>query len=378
MAKSDYYDLLGVSKGASDDDIKKAYRKQAMQYHPDRNQGDPKAEQKFKEISEAYEILKDPQKRSAYDQYGHSAFEQGGGRPGGGFHPGAEGFEFNFGGSFSDVFEEIFNGGRRAPETNSRGSDLRYDTEITLEEAFQGVTKTIKVATLKSCGDCKGSGGQDGAKPKTCPHCQGRGKIRAQQGFFTIERPCSSCDSMGQVIDKPCKTCKGHGRVRGEKTLTVNIPKGVDEGSRIRLTGEGEAGLRGGPTGDLYAFIHIKPHTFFERDGSALYCRVPVSMTTAALGHQIDVPTIDGTKARISIPEGAQSGKQLRLKGKGMTALRSNSRGDMYIQVLVETPQNLSKKQRELLEEFEKASEKTKSSPEADGFFQKMKDLFGG
>lgn len=385
MAK-DFYETLGVSKSATQDELKKAYRKLAMQYHPDKNPDDKEAETKFKEINEAYDILKDEQKRAAYDQFGHTAFSGGGGGPGhgaGGFH----GFHSGDAGGFGDIFEEMFSefmggragpGGRnqRAAEAQMRGSDLRYNLEITLEEAFKGLKKGIKVASHGTCGTCDGSGAAKGSKPETCSTCHGRGKVRAQQGFFTIERTCHSCHGMGQEIKDPCKTCHGSGRVRKEKTLSANIPAGIEDGSRIRLAGEGEAGLRGGPPGDLYIFLHIKPHKFFERHGNDIYCQVPIPMVTATLGGDVDVPTIDGSKSRVKIPAGTQSGKQFRLKDKGMSIMRSTRRGSMYIQAMVETPTNLSKKQRELLEEFGGLEKKSHSSPQSEGFFSKVKDFW--
>ena len=375
--KRDYYELLGVSRDATAEDLKKAYRKLAMQYHPDRNPGDKGAEQKFKEINEAYDVLKDDQKRAAYDQYGHAAFE--GGRGGGA----GAGFDFT---SFSDIFDDLFGefmGGRAGGGRSSanRGSDLRYNLEITLEDCFKGKAAKIRVPTSVSCEACDGSGAEAGAQPIACPTCKGHGKIRAQQGFFTIERSCPTCGGMGRVIEKPCKVCGGAGRVHKEKTLAVDIPPGVDEGNRIRLAGEGEAGIRGGAPGDLYVFLTVKPHRLFRREGQHLHCRVPVSMITATLGGVIEVPTLDGGKARVTIPEGTQTGKQFRLRGKGMPSLQQSGfgagYGDLYIQVMVETPVRLNKRQRELLEEFAQI-ENEESSPESSGFFAKVKEMLGG
>ncbi|WP_044562523.1 molecular chaperone DnaJ [Azospirillum sp. B4] len=375
MAKQDYYELLGVAKTATADDLKKAYRKLAMQYHPDRNQGDKAAEQKFKEVSEAYEVLKDEQKRAAYDRFGHAAFENGGGRPG----AGAGGFDFGSG--FADIFEEMFGdfmGGRRGGgQGPGRGSDLRYNLEISLEDAFKGTSTAVRVPTSVGCEVCNGTGAESGTQPVTCPTCNGAGKVRAQQGFFTIERTCPACSGAGRVIKDPCRNCGGQGRVRKEKTLQVNIPAGVEDGTRIRLSGEGEAGARGAPPGDLYIFLAIAPHALFIRDGANIQCRVPIPMTTAALGGTVEVPTIDGSRARVSIPPGTQSGHQFRLKSKGMSVLRSSQRGDMYVTALVETPVNLNKRQQELLREFEKAGEeKGGTHPESEGFFAKVKELW--
>jgi molecular chaperone DnaJ len=377
MAKQDYYELLGVAKSASADELKKAYRKLAMKHHPDKNPGDKEAEKKFKEINEAYDILKDPQKRAAYDRMGHSAFEGGMGGGAGGFHGG--GFDFNaagFGNVFDDIFSEFMGGRQSQAEAALRGADLRYNMEITLEDAYNGLKKNIKIPTNVTCDICHGSGAAKDTKPETCPTCHGSGKIRARQGFFTIERTCSHCHGMGQIIKDPCKTCHGSGRMRKEKTLSVSIPAGIDDGARIRLAGEGEAGMRGGPSGDLYIFLHVKPHKFFHRDGTNIYCEVPISMSTAALGGEVEVPTIDGHKARVKVPEGTQSGKQFRLKSKGMPLLRTTSKGDMYIQAMVETPVSLSKRQRELLEEFKSLEKKSHSSPLSEGFFAKIKDLW--
>jgi len=373
MARKDYYQILGVDRGASADEIKKAYRKLAMKYHPDRNQGDKDAERKFKEVSEAYEALKDPEKRAAYDRFGHAAFEQGG--------PGPGGFDFNFTTSFADAFEDLFGefmgGGHRrsGPQGAMRGSDLRYNMEITLEEAFRGKRAKLRVPSMVICGDCGGTGAAEGARPEACPTCRGIGKIRTQQGFFTVERTCPACQGAGRVIKNPCRTCRGSGRVQREKTLSVNIPPGVEDGTRIRLAGEGEAGLRGAPPGDLYIFLTIKPHRVFQRDGLNIHCRVPIPMVTAALGGTIEVPTIDGGRARVNIPPGTQTGHQFRLKGKGMTPMRGSGRGDMYIQAVVETPVNLTKRQQELLREFERAGGKN-TSPESEGFFRKVKELW--
>src|SRR6516164_606388 len=336
MAKQDFYETLGVAKSASPDELKRAYRKLAMQYHPDRNAGDKGAEQKFKDINEAYDILKDDQKRAAYDRFGHAAFEQGGG-------PGAGGFGFGAG-----------MGGRRGQGGPSRGNDLRYNLEVSLEEAFRGKQTTIRVPTLIACEQCKGSGAEAGSKPITCPRCHGRGKLRMQQGFFTIEQTCAGCQGAGRVIDNPCKACGGQGRTRREKTLSVNIPAGVEDGIRMRLAGEGEVGVRGASAGDLFIFISVAPHRTFQRDGANIHCRVPLPITTAALGGTIEVPTVDGSRTRVTVPTGTQSGHQFRLRGKGMTVLRSAARGDMFIEAVVETPVNLTKRQQELLREFEK------------------------
>jgi len=372
MSKQDYYELLGVGRGASADEIKKAYRKMAMQYHPDRNPGNAQAEQKFKEINEAYDVLKDDQKRAAYDRFGHAAFEQGGGRG-----PG----DFGFAGGFADIFDEVFGefmGGGRRGQASGRGADLRYNMDISLEDAFAGKTATIRVPSSAPCDECKGTGAKDGAQPAVCPTCHGHGKVRSQQGFFTIERTCPSCQGVGKVIKDPCRTCGGTGRVRREKSLSVTIPAGVEEGTRIRLSGEGEAGLRGAPPGDLYIFLSIRPHRLFQRDGANIECKVPIPMTTAALGGTIEVPTIDGGKAKVVIPEGTQTGHQFRLRGKGMSVLRSPARGDMFIHATVETPVALTKRQIELLREFEAAGESDsgKNSPESHGFFAKVKEFW--
>lgn len=384
MSKQDYYDTLGVGRDADEKALKSAFRKKAMEYHPDRNPGDEAAEQNFKAVNEAYDVLKDPQKRAAYDQFGHAAFEGGSpfGGGGGGFGGNQGGFEFNFG-SFGDIFEQFFGegdvGGRSQRRRNqaSRGQDLRYNMDITLEEAFNGKQTTVRVPTSISCGDCKGSGAEGGAAPVTCPQCQGRGRVRASQGFFTVERTCGNCQGTGQVIQNPCGTCQGSGRQHKEKTLSVNIPAGVDDGTRIRLSGEGEAGLRGAPAGDLYIFVSVSPHDIFHREEQHIYCAVPIPMTKAALGGQIEVPTVDGARARVTIPAGTQTGDQFRLRGKGMSILRSPSRGDMYIEVEVETPRNMTKRQRELLEEFQ-ASGGDDTAEKSRNFFDRVKGMFEG
>lgn len=373
-SKADFYETLGVARGASADDLKKAYRKLAMKYHPDRNPGDKNAEKKFKEISEAYDVLKDDQKRAAYDRFGHAAFQGGAGA--GGFH-GAEGFDFGAG--FADIFEDLFGGfagnARRGGQTGpSRGTDLRYNLQISLEEAFKGKQETIKVATSVACESCHGSGSEKGSKPVECTTCKGSGRIRANQGFFTIERTCHACQGMGKIIKDPCRTCAGSGRTRKEKTLSVNIPPGVEEGTRIRLASEGEVGARGGPAGDLYIFLSVAPHSIFKRDGDDIHCTIPIAMTTATLGGSIEAPTIDGSRVKVSIPEGTQSGHQFRLRGKGMSVLRSSSRGDMYIHTLVETPVHLNKRQRELLREFDKSGGHV--SPQSESFFAKVKEFW--
>ncbi|MCP5432927.1 MAG: molecular chaperone DnaJ [Alphaproteobacteria bacterium] len=374
MAKRDYYETLGVAKGAGEAELKAAFRKLAMKYHPDRNPDDKSAEVKFKEINEAYEVLKDPQKRAAYDQFGHAAFEGGGPRgPGAGFGP-------DFGASFADVFDDLFGefmGQRRGPGGRSRGGDLRYNMEISLEEAFAGKAAEIRVRTPVPCEKCEATGAEPGTKPTTCATCGGAGKVRATQGFFTIERTCPSCGGTGRLVKTPCSECGGIGRVEKERTLQVTIPPGVEDGTRIRLAGEGEAGLRGGPRGDLYIFLAIRPHTLFHREGADLFCSVPVAFTTAVLGGQIEVPTITGGRAKVTLPEGTQTGRQFRLKGKGMPVLRSTQIGDLYIQVSVETPVKLSRKQRELLAEFEKSLE-AKNMPNATTFEGRAKDYFRG
>jgi molecular chaperone DnaJ len=379
MAKQDYYDLLGVRKGASADEIKKGYRAKAKELHPDRNSDNPNAEAQFKEINEAYDVLKDADKKAAYDRFGHAAFEGGAGaRPGGrGGFPGGQG---DFASAFSDVFDDLFGdmmGGRGGGRSRAaRGNDLRYNLRISLEEAFAGLQKTINVPTAVSCTACKGTGAEGGSEPQTCPTCSGMGKVRAQQGFFTVERTCPTCNGMGQTIKNPCTTCHGAGRVEKERSLSVNIPAGVETGTRIRLAGEGEAGMRGGPTGDLYIFIEVKDHALFQRDGLDLYCRVPVSMTAAAIGGDIEVPTIDGGKSRVKIPEGSQSGRQMRLRSKGMPAIRGKEVGDMFIELAVETPVNLTAKQKELLREFDKLS--AENNPQSAGFFSAVKSFWEG
>ena len=379
MSKRDYYDVLGVSKGASSDDIKKAFRRKAKELHPDRNSDNPDAESQFKEANEAYDILKDAEKKAAYDRFGHAAFEGGtGGRPGG-FGGGGQG---DFASAFSDVFEDLFGdfmGGQRGGggrSRASRGSDLRYNMRISLEEAYAGVQKTIKVPSSVTCKACNGTGAEGGSEPETCPTCTGMGKVRAQQGFFTVERTCPTCNGQGQIIKNPCRVCGGAGREETERQLGVNIPSGVETGNRIRLAGEGEAGLRGGPSGDLYIFVDVKEHPIFQREGVDLYCRVPVGMSSAALGGDVEVPTINGGRSRVKIPAGSQSGKQMRLRGKGMPALRGAGSGDMFIEIAVETPVNLTSRQKELLREFEDLSDD--NHPETSGFFSKVKKFWDG
>lgn len=371
--KADYYETLGVAKSADEKELKSAFRKLAMQFHPDKNPGDADAEHRFKEIGEAYETLKDPQKRAAYDRFGHAAFENGGMNGGGGFG-GAGGFAD----IFEDIFGEMMGGGRqRRSGGRERGADLRYNMEITLEEAYAGKTAQIRVPTSITCDECSGSGAKPGTQPVTCGMCSGSGRVRAAQGFFSIERTCPTCHGRGQIIKDPCPKCSGQGQITEERALSVNIPAGIEDGTRIRLTGEGEAGLRGGPAGDLYIFLSLKPHEFFQRDGADLYCKVPISMTTAALGGQFEVATLDGTQTRVKIPDGTQNAKQFRLKGKGMPVLRQPAMGDLYIQIAIETPQNLNKRQRELLEEFDRISSQD-NSPQSSGFFARMKDFFEG
>ena len=378
MSKRDYYEVLGVSKGASAEEIKKAYRTKAKELHPDRNSDNPNAEAQFKEANEAYEVLKDADKKAAYDRFGHAAFEggMGGGPRGGGGFQG----QGDFASAFSDVFDDLFGdimGGRRAGGGGRRavrGSDLRYNLRISLEDAYKGMQKTIQVPTAVACDTCKGSGAEGGTEPTSCPTCSGMGKVRASQGFFTVEKTCPTCSGMGQIIQNPCKSCGGAGRVEKDRSLSVNIPAGVETGTRIRLAGEGEAGLRGGPSGDLYIFIEVAEHPLFQRDGNALFCRVPVSMTSAAMGGDIEVPTIDGGRSRVKIPAGSQSGRQMRLRGKGMPSLRGGGAGDMMIELAVETPVNLTAKQKELLQEFEKLSEE--NNPESSGFLKKMKSFW--
>lgn len=372
MSKADFYEVLNVSRDADEKVVKSAFRKLAMEYHPDRNPGDDSAEVKFKEVNAAYECLKDPQKRAAYDRYGHAAFENGGG--------GGAGFGGDFTGSMSDIFDNIFGdfmgGGRRGTNRSGRerGSDFRYNMEIGLEEAFVGKTAEIEIPTKVVCSTCTGTGSKPGSSPKACSTCDGMGRVRAAQGFFSIERTCPNCNGRGEVISDPCLECDGAGRATENRKLSVNIPAGIEDGTRIRLAGEGEAGLRGGPSGDLYIFLSIKAHEFFQRDGADIFCRVPISMTTAALGGDFQVPTIDGGKTKVKVPEGAQTGKQFRLKGKGMPVMRSTRVGEMYIQVVVETPRNLTRKQRELLQEFEKASSPD-NNPESVGFFTRVRDF---
>jgi len=376
MTKRDYYEVLGVSRTADEKELKSAFRKLAMQYHPDRNPGDPDAEARFKEINEAYDVLKDADRRAAFDRFGHAAFEQGGGGGGPGFGP-------DFASTMSDIFDEFFGmgGGRRqggGRGGRERGADLRYNLEVDLEEAFSGKTVEIRIPTPITCEVCSGTGAKPGTQPVTCRTCGGRGRVRAQQGFFTLERTCPACQGRGQTIADPCTACGGNGRVTRERTLSVSIPAGIEDGTRIRLSGEGEAGTLGGPAGDLYIFLSIRPHGFFQRDGADIYCRIPVSMTTAALGGEVEVPAIDGTLARVRVGEGTQTGRQFRLRGKGMPVMRTHDHGDMYIQVVVETPRGLTRRQRELLEEFRRESGGEEQAADASGFFSKVKDFFDG
>jgi molecular chaperone DnaJ len=368
-----YYETLEVTKGCDGNVLKSAYRKMAMKFHPDRNPGDATAEIRFKEINEAYDVLKDDQKRAAYDRFGHAAFENGmgGARAGNPFG--------DMAGGFADVFEDIFGqmmGGGRAKRSN-RGQDLRYNLEITLEEAFTGRSAEIKVPTQVACEPCQGSGAEPGSTPETCPHCGGHGRVRATQGFFTVERTCSACRGTGKIIRNPCKACRGAGLVQKERTLNVDIPPGVEEGTRIRLSGEGAAGANGGPNGDLYIFLSLKEHALFQRDGHDLHCRAPVSFVMAALGGAIEVPTVDGGRAKVAIPEGTQPGRQFRLRGKGMPVLRSSQRGDLYVEIAVETPVKLSRRQKELLREFEGES-KSGCQPEAEGFMARLREFWSG
>ena len=380
MAKRDFYEVLGLSRGASADEIKKAYRQKAKALHPDRNRDNPDSEAQFKEVNEAHAILKDTEKKAAYDQFGHAAFEGGMGGPRGPGGPGAGG---DFSSAFSDVFEDLFGdfmgGGRgrggRGRGGVSRGADLRYNLQVSLEDAFAGKQATISVPGSVKCDACGGTGAEGGARPQNCPTCAGHGKVRAQQGFFTIERTCPTCSGRGQIIKNPCAACGGQGAVRKDRALNVSIPPGVETGTRIRLAGEGEAGARGGPPGDLYIFINVAEHEIFQRDGLNLHCRIPVPMTTASLGGEIEAPLLDGGRTRVKVPPGVQTGKQLRLRGKGMPALqRPGQQGDLYIELMVETPVNLTTRQRELLREFEQ--QKADNSPQSQNFFTKVKGFW--
>ncbi|USO01647.1 MAG: molecular chaperone DnaJ [Alphaproteobacteria bacterium] len=375
----DYYARLGITQSADAAQIKKAYRSLAMKCHPDRNPGDAEAEKKFKEINKAYEILSDPQKRAHYDQFGSAAFDGSGGgsQPGGGF-----GFDFGQatgGFSFEDVFHEFMGGGTRGgnktrKSSGQRGSDLRYDVSISLEEAFRGLEQTITIPAYVSCESCSGSGAKEGAKPTSCGSCHGSGTVRAQQGFFTVERSCPTCNGEGSIIENPCIKCHGHGRTRKQRTLKISIPAGVEDGTRIRLSGEGEAGYRGGGHADLYIFVSIRPHQFIQREGADIHCEIPVSITTATLGGEIEIPTIDGGKARVTIPEGTQANQKFRLKSKGMPIIRRDLRGDMYIHTRIDVPTKLTKRQKELLTEFAEIEETSKSK--GSSFFDKLKNLW--
>ncbi|MDK9689320.1 molecular chaperone DnaJ [Azospira sp.] len=378
MAKKDFYEVLGVNRDASDDEIKKAYRKLAMKFHPDRNPDNPKAEEQFKEAKEAYEILSDGQKRAAYDQYGHAGVDpQAGGFGGsGGFGGGG------FGDAFADIFGDIFGGraggGGGGRSNIYRGADLRYNLEISLEQAAKGTETKIRIPTMEVCDTCSGSGAKSGTQPKTCPTCQGSGQVRLQQGFFSIQQTCPKCHGTGRIIPDPCGTCHGAGRVKQHKTLSVKIPAGVDEGDRIRLAGEGEHGVNGGPPGDLYVQIHLKAHSVFQRDHNDLHCEMPISFTTAALGGEIEIPTLDGA-AKIKIPAETQSGKVFRLRGKGIKGVRSHVHGDLLCHVVVETPVNLTERQKELLRELEEISQgdSANHNPKAQSWMDKVKDFFG-
>ena len=371
MSKRDYYDVLGVPKGSEKDAIKKAYRTKAKELHPDRNSDNPNAEAQFKEVNEAYEVLKDAEKKAEYDRYGHAAFESGGGGPGFG---GSGDFSSAFSDVFDDLFGDFMGGGRGGRKQQSRGSDLRYNLSISLEDAFAGLQKTINVPSSVACGSCNGTGAAGGSSPTTCPTCSGLGKVRATQGFFTVERGCPTCSGAGQIIKNPCSSCGGQGTQKKDRALSVNVPPGVETGTRIRLAGEGETGPRGGISGDLYIFIEVSKHKIFERDGLNLFCRVPVSMAKASLGGEVEVPTIDGGRSRVRIPAGSQSGRQMRLKGKGMPAIKTVQKGDMFIEMAVETPVNLTARQKELLQEFEELSED--NNPETNSFFSSVKTFW--
>ncbi|MEQ8558578.1 MAG: molecular chaperone DnaJ [Henriciella sp.] len=378
MSKRDYYEILGVAQDADAKALKSAYRKLALKYHPDQNPGDEEAEAKFKEVGEAYAVLSDPEKKAAYDRFGHAAFENGGGGAGG--NPFGN---MDPGDIFENIFSQVFGGaggfaGGRRRNGPARGNDLRYDLEISLEEAFTGKDTEISLPAAVECGACDGTGAEPGTSPETCPTCSGAGRVRATQGFFTMERTCARCSGRGKVITNPCKTCHGAGQVREDRTLQVKIPAGVESGMRIRLSGEGEPGQRGGPKGDLYIFVDVAEHDIFERDGPNLYCPAPVPMVTAALGGEIEIPTIDGGRARVTVPEGAQTGRKLRLRGKGMPSLRgSNQSGDLYVEMIVETPRNLSHRQKELLREFCECSG-ADCNPESEGFLGRVKKFWDG
>jgi molecular chaperone DnaJ len=375
MAKKDLYKVLGVEKTASDDDIKKAYRKLAMKYHPDRNPGDKAAEEHFKEAKEAYEILSEPQKRAAYDQYGHAGVDPQAAAVAGGFAGG------NFGDAFGDIFGEIFGGGRgggrQRPDAPYRGSDLRYNLEISLEEAARGTTTKLRIPTTETCDVCHGTGAEKGHDPETCPTCKGAGVVRMSQGFFSVQQTCPQCRGTGKIIKHPCKACHGAGVKKTAKTLEVKIPAGVDTDDRVRLSGEGEAGTNGGPPGDLYVVVQIKPHAVFQRDGADLHCEMPISFSSAALGGELEIPTLDG-KAMLKIPSETQSGQVFRLKNKGIRPVRGSVTGDLYCHVQVETPVNITSRQKELLKEFEeiRAKNASKQSPKESGFFDKVKSFF--
>ncbi len=370
MTKRDYYDVLGISKSSSKDEIKKAYRKLALKYHPDKTKGDKKSEEKFKEASEAYHILSDEKRKNNYDQFGHAAFE--GASSGQGFG----GFDAS---SFSDIFEDFFGdfgGNNTSRRSSNRGNDLRYDININLKDAYQGIEKNVQYTTFKKCSDCTGSGAAKGSKPVSCNYCGGKGKVRTNQGFFTIQQTCPQCSGYGETISKPCQDCSGSGKTQSNENVTVKIPRGVDDGTRIRVSGKGEAGTKGGSNGDLYLFVSIENHNIFKRSEENLYYELPINFTDAALGTTVEVPSIDGGKSKIKIPAGTQHGKQFRLKGKGMPILRRTLLGDLYIRIITEVPVSLTKKQKELLEEFKKIEE-TKPSPVIKSFFEKAKKFWG-